>query len=390
MKSSSIDAPILDPRPRRPAALRVTDITAGHGDHGGCRDITFEVSDGERFVIVGPSGAGKTTLLRAIAGLIPTVGGTVEIAGHDRTNLAPERRDAVYLHQTPLLFPHLNVFENVAFPLRVRGVAADEIRARVSAVLDSVQLDGFMTRRPHTLSGGQRHRAALARAIVAHPGVLLLDEPLSSLDPALRADIRQTILGVAREYQLALVIVTHDLDDAALMADRIGVLLDGRMAQIAPPAELFAHPESLAIARLLAIPNEVAGHVDDGCMLTSPMGKVPLKAKTACGDAIMAFRPDAIQLLAATAPTAQCTGVVVELRYRPQQTTVLIRIESQAAPITIEAAIVTMPSLTVGMVVGLRLDMDRVSVFPVLQPDSSEALRSIASQTSALSPAGAS
>lgn len=348
----------------RPAALRLTDLAAGFGGGSGCCDITFDVSDGERLAIVGPSGAGKTTLLRAIAGLTPIARGTVEIAGQDRTALAPELRDAVYLHQTPLLFPHLNVFENVAFPLRVRGIAESEIRARVAAVLDSIQLGSFAARRPHTLSGGQRHRVALARAIVAHPSVLLLDEPLSSLDPALRVDIRQTILDVARENRLALVIVTHDLDDAALMADRIGVLLNGRIVQIATPAELFAHPASLAVARLLAIPNEVAGHVQDGHLFASPMGYLRVMAGVSSGDAVMVFRPDAIQLLPVEAPTVQFTGVVVDIRYRPQQTTVVLRVGGLTESTTIEAAITSMTSLAIGTIVGLRIDEQRVTVFP--------------------------
>ena len=363
MTSRANGEPLVMTESRHSPALRLTDMAAGYGGHSGCRDITFDVSEGERLAIVGPSGAGKTTLLRAIAGLIPTARGTVEIAGRVRTNVVIEQRDAVYLHQTPLLFPHLDVFENVAFPLRVRGVAAPEIRSRVTSVLNSVQLDGFMTRRPHTLSGGQRHRAALARAIVAHPGVLLLDEPLSSLDPALRTDIRQMILAVAREYQLALLIVTHDLDDAALMADRIGVLLDGRIAQIAEPADLFAHPESLAIARFLAIPNEVTGSVEDGLLFASRLGNVPLTKMAPSGDAVMVFRPDAVQLMEATTSGVQFTGVVVETRYRPQQTTVLLRVESQTAAITIEAAIGPIAPLAIGAVVGMRIDERRVSVF---------------------------
>lgn len=349
--------------PAPPAALRLRDVSAGFGDQPGLRDISFDVDDAERFVIVGPSGAGKTTLLRAIAGLVPVTRGAVEIAGHDRTYLAPERRDAVYLHQTPLLFPHLDVFENVAFPLRVRGVATPEIRARVTTVLDSVQLGAFVARRPHALSGGQRHRVALARAIVARPAVLLLDEPLSSLDPSLRADVREVILDVAREYRLALVIVTHDLDDAALMGNRIGVLLEGHIAQVATPATLFMHPESLSIARLLAITNEVQGVIEDERVFCSPLGRMPLSDNSPSGGVIMVFRPDAVQLMPERTDTAQCTGDVVEIRHRPQQTTVRVRVESKLATVMIEAAIDAMSAPAIGTVVGLSIDARRVSLF---------------------------
>lgn len=289
--------------------------------------------------------------------------GTVEIAGHDRTYLVHERRDAVYLHQTPLLFPHLDVFENVAFPLRVRGVAAPDIRARVARVLDSVQLGAFVPRRPHALSGGQRHRVALARAIVARPAVLLLDEPLSSLDPSLRVDVREVILGVAREYQLALVIVTHDLDDAALMGNRIGVLLAGRLEQITTPARLFSHPVSLSIARLLAISNEVRGVIDGERVFCSPLGKMPLISNTPSGRAVMVFRPDAVQVMSEGADAAQCAGEVVDIHFRPQQTTVLVRVETRLGTMMVEAAINAMAAPAIGTVVGLSVDARRVSVF---------------------------
>lgn len=349
--------------PAPPVALRLRSVSAGFGDQPGLHDISFDVNDGERFVIVGPSGAGKTTLLRAIAGLIPVTGGSIEIAEQDRTHFVPERRDAVYLHQTPLLFPHLDVFENVAFPLRVRGVATSEIRGRVASVLDSVQLGAFSARRPHALSGGQRHRVALARAIIARPAVLLLDEPLSSLDPSLRVDVREVILSVAREYQLALVVVTHDLDDAALMGSRIGVLLDGRVDQIATPATLFSHPASLSIARLLAISNEVRGVVEDERVFCSPLGQLPLTSTVPSGRAVMVFRPDAVLITPASAETAHCTGEVVEIRYLPQQTTVRVRVQARLGTNIIEAAIDAVSIPTIGTVVGLSVDARRVSVF---------------------------
>ena len=350
----------LDATPMRRVALRLHDVSIGFGDQPGLRDLSFDVGEAERLVIVGPSGAGKTTLLRAIAGLTPVTCGAVEIAGRDRTDLAPERRDAVYLHQTPLLFPHLDVFENVAFPLRVRRLPTSDVRARVASVLESVQLGAFAARRPHTLSGGQRHRVALARAIVARPAVLLLDEPLSSLDPSLRADVREAISSIARQYRPALVVVTHDLDDAALMGDRIGVLLGGRIAQVATPPELFAHPASFEIARLLGISNEVPGVVEDGRVFCSLLGTMPLISTALSGRATMVFRPDAIRVMPLADIAAQCSGHVVELRYRPQQTTVRV----QVAELVVEVAVDAMSAPALGTAVGLAIDARRVSVFP--------------------------
>jgi putative spermidine/putrescine transport system ATP-binding protein len=221
-------------------------LSVPFGAGPGLRDVTFDVAAGERFVILGASGAGKTSLLRALAGLSAVTAGTIDLAG-----------DAIYLHQTPVLFPHLTVYENVAFPLRVRGRRGAEVDSRVRAVLASVRMTGFAPRMPHTLSGGQAHRVALARAVVARPAVMLLDEPLSSLDPTLREDMRRTILGLQSDWDGAMVIVTHDLDEMGALADRGAVLLDRRIAQIAPPAELLSRPASLAVARFLGHLNEM-------------------------------------------------------------------------------------------------------------------------------------
>jgi ABC-type Fe3+/spermidine/putrescine transport system ATPase subunit len=305
------------------AALEVSGLSAPFGAHAGLREISFTVAPGERLVIVGRSGAGKTTLLRAVAGLAPTTGGRVEIAGRDVSSEPPERRNAVYLQQTPLLFPHLSVTENVAFPLRVRRVAERDIGPRVREALATVQLDGFGDRRPRTLSGGQHHRVALARAMVARPAVLLLDEPLSALDPSLRNEIRAAMLALQREYGPALVLVTHDLDEAGRVADRIGVLLDGRLAQTAPPGEVFSAPATLGVARLLGIPNIVPGVLEAGGVFASAIGRILLPDAPADrdrGPRMAVFRPGAARLV----PNGPLAGRVVGIRQGPRNTAILI------------------------------------------------------------------
>jgi len=213
------------------------------------------------FALVGASGAGKTSLLRAVAGSGTVGAGRVLVEGRDVTGLPQERRGTVLLAQRPLLFPHLSVYENVAFPLRVRGVGRGEISRRVGEALALVRMGGFGSRRPQSLSGGQAHRVALARAVVARPPVLLLDEPLTSLDPSLREEVRLSILAVHAEYGPALVLVTHDLHEAGRMADRVGVVLDGTLVQVASPDLLFRQPATLAVARFLGLPNEMAGSI---------------------------------------------------------------------------------------------------------------------------------
>lgn len=258
-------------------ALAVEHLDAPFGTMEGLRDVTFSAGAGERVVVVGPSGAGKTTLLRAIAGLAPVTAGRIHVAGREVGFLPPDRRDAAYLHQTPVLFPHLTVAENVAFPLRVRGRGRAEISGAVAQHLEALHIASLAARYPHQLSGGQRQRVALARATAARPAVLLLDEPLAALDPALRTDVREAIVAAQQLHATALVLVTHDLDDAAALADEIVVLLDGRVAQRAVPAELFTAPASLRVARFLGTLQELAGQVGDG-MLRGEWGALPLEA----------------------------------------------------------------------------------------------------------------
>jgi ABC-type nitrate/sulfonate/bicarbonate transport system ATPase subunit len=259
-----------------PPALRVSGLGVTFGGEGrgraagqdpgshpapeglpGLAGVEFVVEPGERLVLVGASGAGKTTLLRAVAGLVPIDRGRVEIGGRDVTHLPPERRGAVYLHQTPVLFPHLTVEQNVAFPLRIRSVPPAELRARVREALDAVRLGELAHRGPGALSGGQRHRVALARAVVARPSLLLLDEPLSSLDPGLRHEIRDVIVTLQAQHRPGLVLVTHDLEEAGLLGHRVGIVMGGGIAQLAPPEALFRTPATLEVARFLGYRNEL-------------------------------------------------------------------------------------------------------------------------------------
>lgn len=337
-------------------ALGVSRLEAPFGSTAGLLEITFAVAAGERLVVAGPSGAGKTTLLRAIAGLGPMSAGRIEITGRDVTAVAAERRDAVYLHQTPLLFPHLSVFENVAFPLRVRGVAAGAVSQRVGQALASVQLDGFADRHPRSLSGGQRHRAALARAVVARPAVLLLDEPLAALDPELRQEVREALVALQRAYGPALVLVTHDLDEAGLLGDRIGVLLDGRLAQVARPAELFNRPVSLAVARFLGFPNAISGRLDGNGRFVSALGTLGIEHSSGgAGPAVAVFRTDA--LVASGGPLA---GRVVEIRYRARETTALVAVGDLRLELRVDPE---RPPET-GTELGFALDPRAVTILP--------------------------
>ena len=336
-------------------ALRLVDLGVRFGDAPGLRRISFSVSPGERLVLLGASAAGKTTLLRAIAGLAPVDTGRVEIAGREVTGLSAEARDAVYLHQTPLLFPHLSLFENVAFPLRIRHFEESALRATVIELLESVGLGGLDSRRPHTLSGGQRHRAALARAMAARPAVLLLDEPLTALDPSLRDEIRTTLLSLQAQYQPALVIVTHDLADAAVLGDRIGILLGGTIAQLDPPERLFQRPVSLAVARFLGIPNIVPGTIAGG-QFHSALGPIALEHDAPAGTAAAAFGADALR----PDPCGALRGLVRAVYHGPRGATLRVVV----AGVELQAAAPRDRVPAAGEELSLHWETARVSLFP--------------------------
>ncbi|GJG86899.1 ABC transporter ATP-binding protein [Gemmatimonadetes bacterium T265] len=351
------------------AALRLDGVAVDFGDAPGLLPLSLDAAAGERVVVLGASGAGKTTLLRAVAGLAPLRAGRVEVAVgggalRDVTALPPERRDVVYLHQTPTPFAHLSVAENVAFPLRLRRVRGGELARRVADALALVRLTDLAGRMPHTLSGGQRHRVALARAIIARPAVLLLDEPLAALDPSLRDEVREAIVRAQEEAGPALVLVTHDLDEAGLLAHRVAVLADRRLLQVAPPAELFARPASLAVARLLGVGAEVAGVVEPSGRFVSPLGtwQVPLAA----GPAVAVARPDALRLADAGAP-GECAADadVLDVRHRARQTTLRVRfVRDGFAPAVVEVAVAPGTSAASGDRVRVASDPHAVVVFP--------------------------
>jgi len=262
--------------PTEPVALDLQDAAIRFGARHGLRDITLSVARGERLALMGASGAGKTTLLRAIAGLECFESGRLYINGIDVASAPPEQRRCVYLHQTPALFPHMSVLDNVAFPLVLRGQTQREARAHARTLLEPLRLASLSDRSPARLSGGERQRTALARALAAQPVLLLLDEPFAALDPSLRAEVREQVLAtLATPGAPAVVVVTHDVDEAAQMGTRLAVMIDGRMPQHDRVDEVLRRPVSLAAARLLGVPNLVPGY-HDGRSWSSRIGSAPV------------------------------------------------------------------------------------------------------------------
>lgn len=221
--------------------------------------LDLEIARGELFFLLGPSGCGKSTLLRIIAGLLEPTEGRILFDGEDITKLPPEKRETAMVFQNYALWPHLSVFENVAFGLRARKIPAGEIRQKVTEALKLVHMEEFADRKIPFLSGGQQQRVALARAIVVSPKVLLLDEPLSNLDAKLRDEMRSEIARICRERGLTAIYVTHDRREALSMGDRIALLNRGSIEQLASPLELYKHPRSRFAASFLGKGNFVEG-----------------------------------------------------------------------------------------------------------------------------------
>jgi multiple sugar transport system ATP-binding protein len=218
------------------------------------KGVNLEVNDGEFVVFVGPSGCGKSTLLRMIAGLDDTTDGDIVIAGERVNDKPPVERGIAMVFQSYALYPHMSVFENIAFPLRVEKLPEETIREKVGAVAKILQLDQRLQQRPGMLSGGQRQRVAIGRAIVREPKIFLFDEPLSNLDAALRADMRIELTKLHRDLQATMIYVTHDQIEAMTMADRIVVLNAGNIAQVGAPLELYHKPQNTFVAGFIGNP----------------------------------------------------------------------------------------------------------------------------------------
>ncbi|MDQ6820344.1 MAG: ABC transporter ATP-binding protein [Actinomycetota bacterium] len=259
-------------------------------------DVT--VPDGKFLAMLGPSGCGKTTALRLLAGLEQPTNGSILIGGRDVTKLEPRHRDVAMVFQSYALYPHKNVADNIAYPLRLRRGSSAERDERVRKVAELLGIAELLKRAPRQLSGGQRQRVALARAIVRHPQAFLMDEPLSNLDAQLRLQMRGEIKRLQRELGVTTVYVTHDQIEAMTMADLIAVMRDGRLQQLAPAAEIYANPSNLFVARFCGSPpmNVVEGEIADGTF-RHPGGTISLPAAAARGRVMLGFRPEHAELV---------------------------------------------------------------------------------------------
>ena len=243
--------------------VRLERVSKTFGDAVAVDDLSLDIAEGEFFSMLGPSGCGKTTTLRMIGGFEEPSRGTVYLGGRDVTDQPPYRRDVNTVFQSYALFPHLNVFENVAFGLRRRKVAKGDIKARVDEALRLVEMAGFEERKPGQMSGGQQQRVALARALVNHPKVLLLDEPLGALDLKLRKQMQLELKRIQQEVGITFIYVTHDQEEAMTMSNRLAVMRAGRAEQIGPPEEVYENPQTQFVAAFLGASNLLEGDLKE-------------------------------------------------------------------------------------------------------------------------------
>jgi putative spermidine/putrescine transport system ATP-binding protein len=270
------------------------------------------VQAGELIALLGPSGCGKTTTLRLLAGLEDADAGQITVGGADVTRLPASKRDMGMVFQAYSLFPHMTVRQNVAFGLRLRRVGSAQRDRRAIEMLELVGLSAQADRYPHQLSGGQQQRVALARALAIEPQVLLLDEPLSALDAKVRAQLRDQIRRIQLEVGITTLFVTHDQEEALAIADRVGVMQDGRLEQLAPPTEVYSRPATAFVAEFVGLSNRLAGTVS-GSTVTVRGRDLPLvDPSTPPGPAIALVRPEAVTLASDPAgESGPLTGTVI-------------------------------------------------------------------------------
>jgi spermidine/putrescine transport system ATP-binding protein len=307
----------------RHVAIAVEGVTKRFGQTAAVADVSITIGDGEFFSLLGPSGCGKTTTLRMIAGFETPDEGRIVLQGRDVTAVSPNKRPVNMVFQQYALFPHMSIYDNVAFGLKVKRVPRGEHRDRIMEILRVVSLEGFEKRRPRQLSGGQQQRVALARALVNRPAALLLDEPLGALDVKLRKQMQLELKRIQHELGTTFVYVTHDQEEALAMSDRIAVMNGGRVEQIGGPREIYEHPQTAFVADFIGSLNALDLTVGEvvGSYAVARLGEgerlvVPVDSGVRPGDSLrIAVRPERVQLGVETDGGSRLEGTVAEIVY---------------------------------------------------------------------------
>ena len=302
-------------------------LSKRYDDVAAVANLNLAVESGELVALLGPSGCGKTTTMRMIAGLLVPSAGDIRFDDRSVLEIAPEQRGAVMVFQKHLLFPNMTVAENVGFGLKMRGVEKAVIQRRVEEMLALVQLPGYGQRKPGELSGGQQQRVALARALIIEPAVLLLDEPLANLDANLRLEMRQLIRTIQQEMGITMLFVTHDQEEAVMLADRVALMMDGVLLQYDKPSAFYDQPQNEQVARFFRNENLLPGE-KRGTLVETPVGAFSVCATlpVADGPVLLTVRPE--QVMLAECASRNCIEAVVEsVVYMGTYTQVLLRLD---------------------------------------------------------------
>jgi spermidine/putrescine transport system ATP-binding protein len=317
--------------------IQISDLSKSYGDVVAVDHIDLEIMPGSFFSMLGPSGCGKTTTLRMIAGFEAPTSGRILLDGSDLRHTPPHKRPVNTVFQAYMIFPHLNVYENVAFGLRRKRVGKEELRRRVGAALELVQLERLANRKPSQLSGGQQQRVALARALVLEPAVLLLDEPLGALDAKLRHQLQDELKTLQQTVGITFVYVTHDQEEALTMSDQIAVMSHGVVEQVGTPREVYEEPTTEFVADFLGISNLLAAELisvaDGECQLQ--LGEFTLKGRggdpSTRGPVKCVVRPERVRLQQSDRRGENCVpGEVERLVYLGNATRVIVRLATGA------------------------------------------------------------
>ncbi|MCX7299008.1 MAG: ABC transporter ATP-binding protein [Rhodobacterales bacterium] len=342
------------------ALIQLRGVQKWYGDYHALRGIDLEIRQGEFFSLLGPSGCGKTTLLRTIAGFETLSEGTMHIDGRDMATVPANERPTNMVFQSYAIFPHLSVAENVAFGLRRDKSSKEQKAKQVTEALEMVGLGGYGNRAAHALSGGQRQRVALARALILKPKVLLLDEPLSALDKKMREQMQVELIRLQRNVGITFILVTHDQEEALVMSDRIAVMFEGAIGQMADPEELYRRPNSRKVAEFIGKMNILPGHVHSvGNQIgveVRGLGKADIGPDQApggaiVGDTLIGIRPETLAILFPGEVTSNRTadGVVDEVVYYGDMTYYDVKLPGIDKPLTISMKnLIGRPVLEVG------------------------------------------
>jgi ABC-type Fe3+/spermidine/putrescine transport system ATPase subunit len=345
--------------------LVIQDLHIQYRDQPVIENLSLTIEDGELVSILGPSGAGKTTILKAVAGLLHPQRGRIFIDDILVNGLAPEKRDAVMVFQKPLLFPFMNVEQNIAFGLRMRGRIGRQERHQIEEILGLVQLTGLHRRKVHELSGGQQQRVSLARALVLKPAILLLDEPLSNLDANLRNQMRELMKEIQTHTRVTMLFVTHDQAEALMLSHRVSLLLDGQLRQIGTPRELFYQPIDVDVARFFGGCNFFHGPIKDSRLL-SEVGALQVNAANGNGHHYTAtIRPE--DIIVSDQSGKGFDGIVRAINFEGSTTCIRIRIKENEY-----VALTTDPGFSPGQPVRLIFPPEKIRIFPPKNSDNLE------------------